>query len=137
MLFRSLLDFKAAITVLIAGLMLMVLLPPACFLFQMTRARRRGLIRYGRLGSRYVQQFAHKWLQQPDAAPEGLLGSPDIQSLADLANAYEVVLRMRPVPITLRVLVQVAVALALPLAPLLLTMVSLEDVVSRAMEFLF
>ena len=45
---------------------------------------------YGKLGQRYAREFDRKWMR--DGAPdEPLLGSADIQSLADLRNGFLVI----------------------------------------------
>lgn len=49
-----------------------------------------------------------------------MLGTPDIQSLADLANSAGTVRSMRVVPASRNILMHFAVGLALPMLPLLL-----------------
>ena len=68
-----------------------------------------------------------------DRRPEGepLVGSADIQSLADLANAYDVVREMRMLPFDRHAIVTLAIVIALPYLPLLLTMMSFEALVSQ------
>jgi len=53
------------------------------------------------------------------AADEPLIGSADIQSLADLGNSFEVVKGMRLAPFTLQACCKLAVASLVPVAPLL------------------
>jgi hypothetical protein len=65
------------------------------------------------------------------------VGSADIQSLADLANSFEVVRTMRFAPVTNQALLQLVVATLAPLAPLALTMMSLEDLLKRLIGILF
>src|SRR6266513_863189 len=65
-----------------------------------------------------------------DGRLRALVGSADIQSLADMANSFEVVRGMRVVPITWNTLVQLVVTTLLPVAPLLLTMISFEELLS-------
>jgi hypothetical protein len=62
------------------------------------------------------------------------MGSPDIQSLADFSNSFEIIRSMKLVPITRESLVQLAALTLLPVAPLLLTMVSLEELVKRLIK---
>jgi hypothetical protein len=71
------------------------------------------------------------------APDEPLVGSADIQSLADLGNSFEIVRTMRFAPITRDPIIQVAVAALLPLAPLLLTMMPLEELLRRLLGILF
>jgi hypothetical protein len=65
-----------------------------------------------------------------------LLGSPDIQSLADLGNSYNMVRAMRLAPITKDAVLVIAVATLLPLAPLLLTIMPLEEIAAKLIGIL-
>jgi len=67
---------------------------------------------------------------------EPLLGSADIQSLADLANSYSVVREMRPVPFGKDTLVQIIGAAAIPLLPLALSIVPADEIVKRLLGLL-
>mgnify|MGYP003694592673 CR=1 FL=1 len=97
-------------------------------------ARRVGLREYGTLAQRYVREFDDKWLRGGAPAGEPLVGSADIQSLADLGNSFELVRSMRPVPFTRDVVIQLAVITLLPVVPLLLTMVSLEELLKGLLK---
>jgi len=48
------------------------------------------------------------------------LGTPDLQSLADLSNSVSIVRNMRLVPVSLRMLTELAIAALVPILPLLL-----------------
>ena len=104
---------------------------------QLARAKRQGLRDYGALAERYVREFDAKWLRGGAPADEPLVGSGDIQSLADLGNSFEVVKGMRPVPFTWQTVLQLAVVTLLPVAPLLLTMFSPEQLLGQALKMLF
>ena len=65
------------------------------------------------------------------------MGSGDIQSLADLGNSYEVIKTMRYVPFSKETVLQLAVVTLVPLAPLLLTMISLEELLKRLLTAVF
>src|SRR5262249_38811468 len=119
----TLLDFKAEVVVVVAFLLLVVLGPLLLFTPHLAAARRIGLLEYGRLAQRYVREFDDKWLRGGAPAGEALMGSGDIQSLADLSNSFEIIRSMTPVPFTRNTLLQLAVITLLPVAPLLLTMI--------------
>ncbi len=100
--------------VLIVFLGPLIMFSPALF-----RAKERGLYEYSTLGEEYVTAFAQKWIGRQGAPQEPLLGTPDIQSLADLAGSFEVVRKMRLWPfnlMTVTILTTAAVAPLLPLA---------------------
>jgi len=98
---------------------------------QLLQAKLRGLREYGTLAERYVREFDTKWLRGGAPADEPLVGSGDIQSLADLGNSYEVVRTMRLAPITKDAVIQLAIAVLLPIGPLLLTMMPLEELLKK------
>jgi hypothetical protein len=124
----------------LAGALVLALLqalgPLLVFVPVLVSAKRRGLREYGLLAERYVREFEHKWLHGGAAAGEPLVGSPDIQSLADLGNSYSVVASMRPVPFGKETVVQLLTAAAVPLLPLALTVVPLDELLRRVMGVL-
>lgn len=125
-------QFGQAIAAVVVFMQFVVFGPMLFFAGGLLDARYAGLIRYGTLADRYVRGFDAKWTSgQPSGEP--LLGSPDIQSLADLANSFEVVHSMRLTPITLHSATRLAIATLLPVAPLLLTAVPLNE----ALKMLF
>jgi hypothetical protein len=63
-----------------------------------------------------------------------LLGSADLQSLADLANSFEVVRGMRPVAFTTQAALFLAVTTALPIAPLILAVLPLHELLIRSLK---
>jgi len=127
-------QFKMEILGVVVVLMLLVLLPQTFFAIQLERTWRTGGGEYGILGSRYVDEFRRKWLTLRPHTRESLVGSADIQSLADLANAYEVIRDMYLVPITRTTVLRLGVLTIIPLLPLLLTMVPFEQIVDHALD---
>jgi hypothetical protein len=66
-----------------------------------------------------------------------LLGSADIQSLADLTNSVEVVRSMVAIPVTKGTITRLVVATLVPIAPLLLTMMPAEELLKKLLGVLF
>ena len=66
-----------------------------------------------------------------------LVGSGDIQSLADLAGSYEVVRTMHLVPIKRDDVLRLVVATLAPIVPLALTMMSFEELLKTLFGVLF
>jgi hypothetical protein len=117
-------------------LQLVLVLGPLCVFAPMLLAlKRRGRREYGALAARYTREFHEKWIEgaPPD---EPLLGSADIQSLADLANSYEVVRGIRAVPFGRDTIIQAAVPALIPFAPLALTVVPAEEILKKLMGML-
>ncbi len=133
----TLLDFKMELVVVVAFLLLLTLGPLLLMTPHLTEAKRTGTREYGVLAQRYVRAFDEKWLRGGAAPDEALIGSGDIQSLADLGNSFQVIKEIRPVPITRDAVIRLTVVTLLPLAPLLLTMVSMEELVNRLLKVVF
>lgn len=136
---EKLVSFQLQILAFIVFFVVAVLGPLLMFTPRMARARRKGLAEYGLFAQRYVESFEQKWIDgKPGKSPsDELLGSGDIQSLADLGNSYEIVREMRVVPFALQDVTRLAVATAIPLAPLLLTIFSFEELITRAIKVVF
>jgi hypothetical protein len=133
----SLPDFKLEILLLLMFLLVVVFGPFIVFAPQLAHAKRTGLREYGTLAGRYVREFDEKWLRGGATANEPLVGSPDIQSLADLANSFDLVKSMHIVPITRDAFVVLGVATLLPVLPLALTMMSPEELLKKLFGMLF
>ena len=101
---------------LVAVMVFAVLGPLLVFGPKLAAAKRAGLREYGTLAQRYVREFDGKWLRGGAPADEPLIGSADIQSLADLGNSFEVVKDMRWAPFTVQTVLQLAVVTLLPVA---------------------
>ena len=130
-------EFKVELIGLVAVMVFAILGPLLVFSPQLAAAKRGGLREYGTLAQRYVREFDHKWLRGGAPPDEPLVGSADIQSLADLGNSFEVVKDMRLVPFTLQTVLQLAVTTLLPVLPLTLTMISLEELLERLLKIVF
>ena len=79
------------------------------------------------VAQRLAREFDTKWQRGGAPAGQPFVSSPDISALADYTNALNVVRTMQIVPFTRQALLQLAVATLLPIAPLLLTIMPLEQ----------
>jgi hypothetical protein len=127
-------DFRYEIVAFVALLMLFVLLPLTFFAVQLRAAQLRGTRQFGRLATRYANLFEEKWLAANGSQSEPLLGTSDIQSLADLASDYDVVRAMRLVPFGKTMALRLAILIALPLVPLIFTIVRLDNVLAALLK---
>jgi hypothetical protein len=96
------------------------LVPMFMFSFKLWACRAQGLSDYMELAADYVNDFDKKWVRVDAPAQEPLLGTADLQSLADLNNSMNVVSNMRWIPVSKRLLLEFAIAALLPMLPLLL-----------------
>ena len=126
-----------AVTAVYPTLAMLVLLdgvlflgPLLVFTDKLWAGRTKGVGLYNGLAARYVKEFEAKWLEGTPRN-EPLLGTPDLQSLADLANAVSVVKGMRWVTIGPRLLTVMTVALVGPLMPLFLFRYPLAELAQK------
>lgn len=133
----TLVEFKLELIAIVAVMIFVVLGPSLVFSVQLAAAKRSGLREYGTLAHSYAREFDRKWMRGGAPPEEPFIGSADIQSLADLGNSFEVVKQMRMAPFTLQTVLQLAIATLVPVLPLMLTMISLEELVQRLLTMVF
>jgi hypothetical protein len=134
---QSLLSFKLEAGAWIGLFVLIIFGPLAMFTAQLSRAKRRGSAEYGLLANRYIFGFEAKWVGAGAPETEELLGTADLQSLADLGNSYAFVRQMRLVPFGLDDVARLAAIAAAPLLPLTLMVLSAEELLTRLVKVLF
>jgi hypothetical protein len=118
--------FVAAIAIYVFASVTIVLIPLLVFSGTLLKVKRLGIYQYGTLGTEYTSSFHKKWIIGPRTPEEILLGTGDIQSLADLGNGFAFVEKMKAVPMGPRTPLHLALACLIPMSPLLLTMMPLE-----------
>lgn len=134
---RNLMDFKVQILAYLGVLIVPLLIPLTVFLPRLAEAKRQGLRDGGRLATRYVRQFTAKWIPGDVATDRELLGSGDLQSLADLGTSCSVVSEMRLVPFGLTDVARLVIVAAVPFLPLTLTTFSLEELADQLIKVIF
>jgi hypothetical protein len=132
---QSLLAFKMIIAGFVVFFVVAVLAPLLLFTPQLARAKREGLAEYGAFASSYVMDFDQKWLRSK-VNDEQLLGTGDIQSLADLGNSFAVVREMRAVPFAKDDVFRLVIATVAPIVPLLLTIMPFEQLLGQVIKII-
>ena len=129
-------SLKTSIASFVVLMLLLCLGPLLVFAPLLVAKRRKGLAEYGALALSYTTDFDRKWLRGGAPAGEPLLGSADIQSLADLGGSYERIERMRPVPFGLKDVTSLAAASAAPMLPVAATAMPIEELVKTILKIL-
>ena len=132
----ELLDFKVGIIITVVLVMCVMILPLFLFASQLGDAKRKGGLEYGKLASRFVQEFEATWVKGSGPVNNAVIGK-DIQSLADLSHSYKVVENMQIVPLTRSTIIMLVVVTVIPLFPLLLTMMPLSELLKMLSGVLF
>ena len=127
--------FRAPLFVFVVIGLVITFAPLLVFTPQLMRARILGVRQYGGLVSDYTRRFHERWLARPDR--DDLLGTPDVQSLSDLSNAYQGNVDKLGVFLFLRVdALLVLIASLLPVVPLLLVQSPAPEVIKRIVGML-
>jgi hypothetical protein len=112
----------------------LIFLPSCVFAFRLRACQEKGLSDYMVFAARYVNDFEKKWLNASAIPADPLLGTADLQSLADLSNSVGIVRNMRWVPVSTRLLITVVIAALLPMLPLLLFKYPIAELVQRVLN---
>ncbi len=133
----SLFDFQVFVIGYVLLILILFLSPLLIFTPKLFAVKRKGLLEYGSLAAHYVRDFQRKWGKGELPKEESLLGSADIQSLADLGGSFEIVRKMKPIPIDLNTLIALAGSAVVPLLPLVLTVLPMDEIVRKVFSLLF
>ena len=120
-------SFKTLFAVYLVLMELICVGPLLIFVPLLARTRREGLRRYSILADTYNRAFEQKWVAGQAPPDEPLLGSADIQSLADLGNSFGMIREMKPVPFSRQLILQIAVLACLPGLPLVFLVIPVGD----------
>ena len=129
--------YEGPLLVVVVIVELLFLGPLLVFAPVMGRARRRGMRAYGALVGRYDREFQRKWIDGGAPGNAVLLGSPDIQSLADMGNSFEFVRRMRLTPVGRGGVIRLLLATVLPTIPVLLLNMPISQILGMLKKLIF
>jgi hypothetical protein len=127
-------SFKFLMAGFLALSVIVGLLPLTLFAPKMAHVRTVGLREYGKLGHHYTESFDLKWVYPAEVPSDPLLGTSDIQSLADLGNSYAIIEQMSIAPITKRLTVRLAVQAGFPLIPVIILGTPAAELVNAVLK---
>jgi hypothetical protein len=116
-------------TAVVIGGTLLLIAPLVFFSRKLIEAKQRALLEYGTLAATYTRAFAAKWLPTDPPPDEPILGTPDLQSLADLGTSFGMIRDMTIIPIARFQILLIAGAAALPFLPLVLLAFPLDQLI--------
>ena len=82
-------SFYVEVVLFVAFVVFVIVAPFFLFTLPLSAAKRQGVREYAQLSRQYADEFADKWIRGTPPAGEALVGSADIQSLADLGNSFD------------------------------------------------
>lgn len=130
-------SFQVQYIAIVVILELILLGPLIVFSPGLIRTRLSWLRDYSLLVTRYNRAFDAKWIRGEISTDDSLLGSPDIQSQADLGNTFDFVRAMKAVPFSRRVAIDLAFVTSLPCLPLLLLVMPIDEILNLLTKAVF
>ena len=76
----------------------------------------------------FYRIFHRRWIVRSGAAEEPLLGTADIQSLADLGNSFEMIRKMRVLPVAPADFIAMVLPGLIPALPLAATVLPVGEI---------
>jgi len=114
------------------------ILPLIFFSKHMIKAKFKSLFLYSKLGLNYGSLFDQKWTNTGGVnLREPLLGTADIQSLADLYNSTQMVQNQLFVPLKLTTFIKFCLILISPYFPLFFLRFSTDELIKGVISFIF
>ena len=92
--------------------------PLLFFTSKLYLAREAGLIHYGLAACKHGRHFQSSWINPSAYADEQFVDNKDLQALGSIAIAFDLVHRMRIIPVQMRTLLRLFAAAAGPMLPL-------------------
>ncbi len=130
-------DYKSFIIGILALFTLIIICPMMFFTNKLIKTKLNGILEYSVTSHMYVSAFHDKWIDGKNSENENLLGSADIQSLADLSGSYDIVKSMIPLPIDLRKVISLILLVTIPFSPLILFVIPLDQLFKEMAGFIF
>ncbi|MEN6373109.1 MAG: hypothetical protein ABFD64_13980 [Armatimonadota bacterium] len=122
--------------VYVALAVLVIIAPVFVFTGKLVALRANGILKYGDLGEDYAKLFDQKWIGGLHPEDETVLGSSDIQSLADLANSFDIVQNMRIVAADNKTVIVIALLAAIPMILVYFATLPFDEIVARVLGIL-
>jgi hypothetical protein len=113
-----------------------LLAPLLVFSRKLAQCRFRAVLDFGMLIWRHDRAFDEKWVRAPATEQKGLLGCPDVSSLANIAAAFEHVERMRVVPLDHQAVIVLFLAAMVPMLPFVASTIPLTEILKELGVFM-
>jgi hypothetical protein len=129
-------SFKNPLVGFVVLSVILGLLPLALWIPHLKKVRKEGLLDYGRFAKTYTESFDGKWIHCAAIPSEPVLGTPDLQSLADLGNSFSFIERMKWAPISRKLVQQLAGWTVIPLVPIVILGTPTAQLVHAVMKLI-
>jgi hypothetical protein len=110
--------------------------PQLAFSGHLFRARRTTVAQYGDFTERYIRSFHARWIV-PHETGDAALGTPDIQSLADINNAFVAITKTRWFTFGPQKIFEIWFPAVIPFLPLFASAVTVEQALGKILGTIF
>lgn len=108
--------------------------PLLVFTPSLLRLRMNSQYEYSKLGIQYTDAFERKWIKGEVSSDEPFVGSGDIQSLADLGNAYEKTMSLKIVPFDFQSMLRLVTTAFGPMIPVIIKVMPQSSWIKKSIE---
>jgi len=115
---------------------LIFLSPFISFLGLMLSTKKQGLLDYGDLIGRHGRLVRERWIDGQQVADDPILDAPELGPIADTAAPYELISKIRPLPLTLGSVTPLVGAAILPMVILAALDLPLKAVLKAVLKIL-
>jgi len=129
-------SFKSLLAGFVVLSVILGLLPLALLTPKLKKVRAEGLLEYGRFAKTYTESFDRKWIHCDARPSEPMLGTSDLQSLADLGNSFAFVENMRLAPISRKLIKQLVGWTVIPIVPIIIFGTPTAELMQQVMKMI-
>ena len=121
-------DLRVEMIGLVFGVPLIFLMPFIAFIGLMARTKKQGLLDYGDLIGRHGRLVRERWIDGKPIADAPILEAPELGPIADTAAPYELIAKIRPMPLNMGSVAPLVGAAVLPMIVLVVLELPLKTV---------
>jgi len=129
-------SLRIEIIVFVVILPLLCVAPFLSFLGLMLSTKKQGLLDYGDLIGRHGRLVRERWIDGKPVVDDPILDAPELGPIADTAAPYELISKIRPLPLTMGSLMPLVGAAVLPMVVLAALDLPLKTVLKSALKIL-
>lgn len=127
---------RIEIIALVVILPLLFLTPFISFFGLMLKTKKQGLLDYGDLIGRHGRLVKERWIDGKPVTNDPILDAPELGPVADMAAPYELIKKIRPLPLSMGSVVPLAGAALLPMIVLATLDFPLKTVLKTVLKLL-
>jgi hypothetical protein len=129
-------SLRVEIIAFVVILPLLCVAPFLSFLGLMLGTKKQAMLDYGDLVGRHGRLVREKWIDGKPAVDDPILDAPELGPIADTAAPYELIAKIRPLPLTMGSLIPLVGAALLPMIVLAALDLPLKTVLKSILKIL-